>query len=179
MAKGTAALAGLPAIDIVLPAGNASLSLEGLKALAFHLGKMQKAGLPDKAYNGEIAIGSDPFFKSVWNITVDESESQYSCVLVSDSNAVSDGIGRAALSTRRLVDVTKLTSSNNATVKSFLAVINYIERLEDLVAKTGTSSSGDMTSETVVCRGNTPFESYEWVITKSGANYTLVTNANS
>lgn len=179
MGKGIAALAHLPQVDIILPAGNAATSLEAFKALAFKIAQMQSESTADGAYTGEVAVGADPFFKSVWDITIADSGETFTCVFVSDDNPNGDAQGRAALSTRRSIDITKLTSVNNASVRSFLAVLAFIERLEDKVAATGTGTSGDLTAETFSLRGTTPFESFEWTITKADAAYTLVTTANS
>ena len=179
MGKGIAALAHLPQVDIILPAGNAATSVEAFKALAFKIAQMQAEGLGNGTYNGEIAVGADPYFSSVWNITVADAGETFTCVLVSDDNPDGGAQGRAALSTRRAIDITKLTSVNNASVRSFLAVLAFIERLEDKVAATGVGTSGDLTAQTISLRGTTPFESFEWTITKADAAYTLVTTANS
>ena len=126
MGKGISALANLPKANIILPDANAALSVESLKALAFKVASMQSEGIADGTYNGQVAVGADPYFSSVWNITVAASGVNFTCVFVSDSNVPEDAVGRAALSGRRKIDVVKLTSANLASVRSLLAAINFI-----------------------------------------------------
>lgn len=104
----------------------------------------------------------------------------FQCTFVSENSTLSgDSIGRTALSTRRLVNVDLSFSANRFTVRSLLAVINFIEKLEDKVASTGVSATGDGTYTDVVLKGFTPYETFTWTVTKLGNVYTVVSTANS
>jgi hypothetical protein len=96
-----------------------------------------------------------------------------------DSFLSADSIGRTALSTRRLIDVDLNISAFEFSVRSLLSVVNFIEKLEDKVASTGTGSTGDGTYTNVVLKGSTPYESFTWTVVKSGNDYTVTPTANS
>lgn len=179
MGKGIAALAGLPQVDFVFPAANGACSLEALRAVVRKVAQMIVEETADAAYTDIPVHGADPLHESVWDITVADSGTTFTCELVSDSNPNGGAQGRAGISSRRPIDLTKLTSVNNVSPKSMMAILNYIDRLEDLVADSGTGTTGDLTSQTISVRGNTPFETHEWTITKSDDAYTLVPTANS
>jgi len=98
------------------------------------------------------------------------------------SNLSDDAKGRPALSTRRLIDIDLNVTADPThlfSVRSALAVLSFIEKLEDKVANTGSGAAGDGTYTNVVLRGNTPYESYTWTVTKSGNDYTVTPTANS
>lgn len=180
MAKGIAALAYLPQVDLDLPAGNAAASLEAFRGLANKIAQFQSEERGPGTYNGEVATGNNPFHKSVWNIIVTGGGGvNYTCTFVSEVSSQDLGPGRAALSTRRAVDIHKAASANRCTMRSFLAVLNFIELIEDRVAQTGSGSAGDATYTAVPLRGSTPFKTYEWTVVKLADLYTLTTTENS
>jgi hypothetical protein len=179
MAKGIAALAYLPQVDLVLPTGNAAASVEAFRGLANKIAQFQSESRADGTYNAEVAVGNNPFDKSVWNIVISGSGETYTCTFVSEVSSQDLGVGLAALSTRRAVDILKTSTVNNCTMRSFLAVLSFIEQVEDRVAKSGSGATGDATYTAVPVRGSTPFKTYEWTVVKLADLYTLTTTANS
>lgn len=177
--KGISALAHLGQIDLILPTGNAAASIEAFRGLANKIGQMQSEEIADATYTAEIAHGNNPFDNSTWTITVSNSGADYSCVFVSEQISQDLGNGRAALSTRRAVDILKLTSANDVSMRSFLALLNFIELIEDRVAQTGSGATGDDTYTALAIRGNTPFKTYEWTVVKLADLYTCTSTANS
>mgnify|MGYP003667118958 CR=1 FL=1 len=168
MSKGVAALAYLPAIDLVLPTGNAVASIEAFRGLANLVAKMQAD-----------ARGNNPYDSSVWDIVIADSGTTFTCTFVSEIVIQNTGaVGRAALSTRRKIDLQKATG-NDVDMRGFLALINFIEGLEDKVAQTGTTTTGDGQYIDVSLRGNTPFKSYVWSIDKDDDLYIVVADNGS
>jgi len=179
MGKGVAALAYLPQIDLVLPTGNAVASVEAFRGLANVIAEMQADGVANGTYDGVVARGNNPYDSSVWDIVI-TNETTFTCDFVSETSSVELGsIGRAALSTRRPIDILKASTVNDCTVRSFLALLNFIEGIEDRVASTGSGATGDATYTALAIRGNTPFKTYEWTVTKLAALYTVATTENS
>ena len=89
-------------------------------------------------------------------------------------------IGRPALATRRNIDISLAPANNYSfTVRSALAVLNFVLKLEDLVASQNSGAAGDGTYNGVVVKGPTPFETFTWDVVKSGNDYTLTPTANS
>lgn len=104
----------------------------------------------------------------------------FQCTFQSENSSLSgDSIGRTALSTRRLIDVDLNFSANRFTVRSLLAVVKFIEKLEDKVASTGVGSTGDATYTDVVLNGVTPYERFTWTVTKLDNDYTVTPTASS
>lgn len=103
----------------------------------------------------------------------------YELTFSSDTTDVVGGLGRAALSTRRLIDFILEPEAGPFTVRSAFAVVNFIEKLEDKVASTGSGAAGDGTYTDVVLKGFTPYENFTWTLTKSGNEYTATSTANS
>ena len=62
-------------------------------------------------------------------------------------------IGRPALATRRLIDPVLVTNTNLFTVRSLLAAVNFMEKLEDGVASSGSGADGDATYTDISLRG--------------------------
>tara|TARA_R110002167_G_scaffold75359_2_gene210400 strand:- start:408 stop:950 length:543 start_codon:yes stop_codon:yes gene_type:complete len=179
MSKGIAALAYLPQIDLVLPTGNAVASLEAFKGLANEVAKMQSQSIADGTYGGTVARGNNPYDSSIWSIVVSVSGTVYTCTFTSEVvNQNTGAVGRAALSTRRKVDLLKATGAV-VSMRSFLALLNFVEGLEDKVAETGAGATGDATYTAIALRGNTPFKTYEWTVTKLADLYTCASTANS
>tara|TARA_R110002073_G_scaffold144403_2_gene296499 strand:- start:4203 stop:4751 length:549 start_codon:yes stop_codon:yes gene_type:complete len=174
MSKGVAALAYLPEIDLVLPTGNAVASIEAFRGLANLVAKMQADEVADGTYEGAVARGNNPYDSSVWDIVISDSGTTFTCTFVSEEVIQNTGaVGRAALSTRRKIDILKLTGVD-IDMRSFLALINFIEKLEDQVAQTGTATTADDDYVGLSLRGNTPFKTYSWSIRKANAVYTVV-----
>ena len=179
MSKGVAALAYLPQIDLVLPTGNAVASIESFKQLANAIAKMQAEELGNGTYTGVVARGNNPYDSSVWTIVITNATT-FTCNFVSEVvNEELSATGRAALSARRKVDLRKVTTVNDCTVRSFLALLNFIEGLEDKVAQTGSGATGDATYMAIPLRGNTPFKTHEWTVSKLADLYAFATTANS
>ena len=88
-------------------------------------------------------------------------------------------IGRPALATRRLIDPVLVTNTNLFTVRSLLAAVNFMEKLEDEVASTGVGSTGDATYTNIALRGHSPFETFNWTVQKTGNDYVFTPLAGS
>ena len=179
--KGIAALAHLPKLDFVFPTGNAAASIESFRALEGKLAEMQAIGTldTDATYNGVIALHNNPYDSSEWNIVISGSGTTVSCFFVSETINEQSALGRAALTTRRAVDILKNTAAETYSLRSFLALLNFIESIEDRVAESGSGATGDGTYTTISLRGNTPFESYEWTVVKLADLYNCTSTANS
>lgn len=108
---------------------------------------------------------------------------EYQCTFQSEvSNLSDDAKGRPALSTRRLIDIDLNVVANPThvfSVRSVLAVINFIEKLEDKVAETGSGAQGDDTYTNVNLKGATPYETFTWTIVKLANLYTVTPTATS
>lgn len=181
MSKGNAALTYLPAVEIVVAAGSL-YSVEALKAGLRKVAKMQTEGTEDGTYTAEPCLMSNAFSSCKWDIIVSAGNvaGDYRLTFNSESNFLSDdAINRTALSTRRPIDFGLAATTNEFTVRSVLAVVNFIEKLEDKVASTGVSATGDGTYTDVKCKGFTPYETFNWTVTKLGAVYTVVATATS
>jgi hypothetical protein len=103
----------------------------------------------------------------------------YQLTFDSEVNNVITTIGRPAIATRRIIDLILASSPYPFSVRSGLAMLNFIEKLEDRVAESGTGSTGDATYTGVSLRGSTPFESFDWTITKLGNDYTVTPTITS
>lgn len=180
MSKGIPALEYLPQINLVLPTGNAAASTEAFRGLIGLLSNFLSAETVDGTYNGAIALGNTPYASSEWNIAISDTGATYSCFFVSEiKNEDLGAKGRAALTTRRAVDILKLTDANKVSLRSFQALINFIESIEDEVAESGNGAAGDATYTAIPLRGNTPFKTYEWTVVKLADLYTVTATANS
>lgn len=107
----------------------------------------------------------------------------FQCTFQSEvSNLSDDAKGRPALSTRRLIDI-DLNVVGDPThvfnVRSVLACVNFIEKLEDKVAETGSGAEGDDTYTDIVLKGATPYETFTWTVVKLANLYTLTPTATS
>lgn len=181
MAKGNAALTYLPAVEIVVAAGS-TYSVEALKAGLRKVAQMQNEETPDGTYTAEPCGMSNPYSTCAWDIIISAGDilGDYRLTFNAESNSLSgDAINRTALSTRRAIDFGLAANTNEFTVRSVLAVVNFIEKLEDKVAQTGVSATGDGTYTDVVLKGFTPYETFGWTVTKLGAVYTVVSTATS
>lgn len=181
MAKGNAALTYLPAKEIVVAAGS-TYSVEALKAGLYKVAQMQNEGTSDGTYSAEPCGMSNPYSTCSWDIVVADGNvaGDYQLTFDAESNSLSgDAINRTALSTRRAIDFGLAANTNEFTVRSVLAVVNFIEKLEDKVAQTGVSATGDDTYTDVVLKGFTPYETFGWTVTKLGNVYTVVSTATS
>lgn len=181
MAKGNAALTYLPAVEIAVAAGS-TYSVEALKAGLRKVAQMQNEETPDGTYTAEPCGMSNPYSTCAWDIIVSAGNilGDYRLTFNAESNSLSgDAINRTALSTRRAIDFGLAANTNEFTVRSVLAVVNFIEKLEDKVAQTGVSATGDGTYTDVVLKGFTPYETFGWTVTKLGAVYTVVSTATS
>lgn len=181
MAKGNAALTYLPAAEIVVASGS-TYSVEALKAGLYKVAQMQNEGTVDGTYTAVPCGMSNPYSTCAWDIVVADADvaGDYQLTFNAESNSLSgDSINRTALSTRRAIDFGLAANTNEFTVRSVIAVINFIEKLEDKVASTGVGSTGDATYTDVSCKGFTPYETFNWTVTKLGNVYTVVSTATS
>ena len=178
--KGQAALAYLPPVEIVAAAGS-TYSIESFKAALNKVAQMQEEETADGTYSAEKCLMDNPFSSCTWDIVVAIGNVAGDYQLTFDSESISTvtAIGRPALASRRAVDIAIVATTNEFTVRSAMAAVNFVEMLEDRVAETGTGSTGDGTYTDTVVYGNTPFESFTWTIAKAGNVYTLTPTANS
>lgn len=181
MAKGNAALTYLPAVEIVVASGD-EYSVEALKAGLKKVAQMQNQETADGTYLAEKCLMSNPYSKCSWDIVVNSGNvaGDYQLTFDTESNYLSDdALNRTALSTRRAIDFGLAANTNEFTVRSVLALINFIEKLEDKVAQTGVGSTGDATYTDIVLKGFTPYETFKWTLTKLGNVYTAVSTTES
>jgi len=97
----------------------------------------------------------------------------YQLTFDSEVSNVIGTIGRPALGVRRLIDFIVTANAYAFTVRSLVAVVNFIEKLEDKVATSGVGSTGDATYTNIQLNGSTPFETFNWTVVKSGNDYTI------
>jgi hypothetical protein len=173
MGKGIKALEYLPAVDLIItPLEAEAASIEAWVGLSKKIAQMQADGVADAAYTNIPVSGANPYDSSLWDITFATSGTVITVSFVSEINTETSASGRAGLSSRRPVDIDKATGPV-VTMRSFQAVLNFIDKVEDGVASTGSGAAGDGTYTTVPLNGNTPFEQYTWTVVKLGALYTL------
>ena len=181
MSKGNAALSYLPEVEIVVAIGD-TYSVEALKAGLYKVAQMQSEGTVDGTYTAVNCGMTNPWSTCSWDIVVaiGDVAGDYQLTFNAESNSLSDdAIGRTALSTRRVIDFGLAATTNVFTVRSVLSLINFIEKLEDKVASTGVSATGDATYTDVSLKGFTPYETFNWTLTKLGNVYTAVATATS
>lgn len=179
MRKGRAALTYLPQTEVTVTAAGAH-SIEAIKMVANKIATMQEQGTPDGSYASERCRGNNPYDIALWNIDVTLGASpEYVVEFVSEEVSEALTIGRAALSTRRPVIVGLLANGNLFSVRSLLAAINFVEKLEDKVAEDDDSAVGDDVYTDISLRGFTPYENFVWTIEKAGDTYTLTPTVNS
>lgn len=177
--KGIDALSAQTPFNLILAGGTAA-SVEAFKGLFKTISQMIADEVADAAYTNVPVAAADPLHEAVFDITVANSRRDFTVVLVSDSNPNAGAKGRAGISSRRPIDLVKATDLTNlATPKAYMALLNYIEKVEDQVAQTGVGTTGDMTSETRVAKSNTPWVTHEFTLTKADAVYTVVATADS
>ena len=181
MGKGTQALAYLPQVDLILPTGNVAASTEAFKQLAGLIERMQSDSpsnvIADGTYTAIEAGGNNPYDSSIWTIVV--ASTAITCTFVSESVNQDLGQGRAALTARRAVDLLRTTSVNHFTMRSFKSLIEFVESVEDRVARSGSGATGDATYTDYPINGSTPFETYTWTVVKLADLYTLTSTATS
>lgn len=178
MAKGKAALSYLPEIKIVSPSGDL-VGIESFKAVLNKIARYQEEEAADTTDTSVPCLMENPFSSTTWDITISGSGAVYTIAFDAEELNTVTTIGRPALATRRSVDIEIETSAFTFTVRSALAVIGFVEKLEDRVAKSGNGATGDATYTTYTVKGITPFESYDWTVVKSGAVYTITPVAAS
>lgn len=179
MGKGISGFSYLPPLEIQL--GDFSpCSTESIKSALQHVARLQAEGLVDGTYNEKLTMNT-PYSTCDWGLIVQQGNVAGDVVLVSvaEDTQSTDAIGRAALTTRRKVDVGTTVNGNEFTVRSLLAAINFIDKLEDEVAETGSDVSTDATYTDILLSGPTPYKQYKWTIVKLGIVYTLVPTTES
>jgi UTP-glucose-1-phosphate uridylyltransferase len=180
MSKGIAAMSYLDPAEIVFASGN-PCSIPAIKAGLNKVAQMQQEGTADGTYSAEPCLMNQPFASCSWDIVVADGNvaGDYQLTFNAEETFRSDSLNRAALSTRRPIDFGLAANTNEFTVRSVLAVLKFIEKLEDKVAKTGVGATGDATYTNIVLNGSTPYESFTWTVTKLGDVYTVVSTASS
>lgn len=174
MGKGIAALAYLPEINISID-GTGGGSIETMKSVAKLVAKFQNEGTADGTYNAVKEKSLTPYHSVAADVVVSGSGESISATLVpSDTEELdyTDALGRAALSTRREISFEYAANATPQTVRGILAALNYVEKLEDVVASedSDTSTNGTFNIE---AKGHTPYDRYPFTIVKSGNAYTL------
>lgn len=101
--------------------------------------------------------------------------------LTFDSEAITEitTIGRPALTTRRLLDISIVDNEFTFTVRSAQAALNLVDKFEDAVAETGTGTTGDGAFTDLIAKGPTPYQQFIWDITKADGVYVLTPTATS
>lgn len=180
MGKGIAALTYLPAKELVFAAGN-PCSIPAIKAGLNKVAQMQQEGTADGTYSAEPCLMNQPYANCTWDIVVADGNvaGDYQLTFDAEETFRTDPLNRAALSTRRPIDFGLAANTNEFTVRSVLAVVKFIEKLEDQVAKAGVGATGDGTYTSVDLKGHTPYETFEWTVTKLDDVYTVVSTSGS
>jgi hypothetical protein len=180
MGKGRAALTYLPATEIAFTPATVQ-SVESIKAAIYKVADMQDEGTADGTYNNEVCRTNSPFSSATWNIVVAAGNvaGDYQLTFVSEEQVEISTIGRPALSTRRKINLALTPNGNEFTVRSLLAVVSFIEDLEDLVAQQNDTDAGNGTYNDIVLKGHTPYKTFTWTINKNRAVYTLTPTVNS
>ncbi|QQV89705.1 structural protein [Cellulophaga phage Calle_1] len=180
MGKGIAALSYLPKVDILFPAENAACSTDALKGAALLVSKLQANGTADGTYSDLISKGNSPYSASKWTVVVADSGTTFTCTFVEEETIQSGASGRSALTTRRPVSLVRATGGTfDFNTRSVLALVNFIEKMEDKVAQTADVNAGDGTLTELTLRGFTPFDAFVWTITKLDDVYTVVSTEGS
>lgn len=166
------ALTYLPPIKIIAPAGDL-LAIESLKGAVYKVAEMQKDEVADGAYANVRGASADPFNSSVWVITV--ATGTYALEFVSEEITTNSGLYKnPALSARRLLDIQIVENANSYTVRSVLAALKFVDRLEDIAfvrnTPVSTSATGTVTLASALA-GDT--------VTINGLVYTAVAGAKS
>lgn len=179
MGKGISGLSYLPPLEIHLD-DFAPCSTESIKSALQHVARMQADGLVDGTYNERLTMNT-PYSTCDWGLVVQQGNVAGDVLLVSvtEDTQSTDSIGRAGLTTRRKVDVGTSINGNEFTVRSLLAAINFVDKLEDEVAETGSEVSTNGTYTDILLSGPTPYRQYKWTIVKSGIVYTLTPTTES
>ena len=180
MSKGISAMSYLPKVEIAFESGLPA-SVPAIKAALHKVALMQEEETADGDYDEQKCLMNQPYTSCSWSISIADGDvgGDYQVSFEDETTFQTDSLGRAALSTRRAIDFAIVPNTNEFTVRSVLAVINFIEKLEDKVASTGVSATGDGTYTAVPLRGHTPYETFVWTVVKLGAVYTLTPTANS
>lgn len=177
---GRPALTYLPPAEIVVAAGS-TFSIDSLKAGLEKVAQMQEEGTADGTYSAVKCNMNNPFSSCTWDIVVADGNiaGDYQLTFDSEDIAVVSTIGRPALSSRRAVDISIVATTNEFTVRSAMAVLSFVEQLEDDVASTGVSATGDGTYTNHVVSGTNPYESFTWTVAKTANAYVLTPTASS
>ena len=180
MAKGIPALAYLPSTTMAIAASGGNCSVGALKAALNQVEKFQEEDTPNGTYSSVVCRTDSPFSSATWNFTIAKaSNTAYLMTFVSEVSSQISTIGRPALTTRRLIDPVMAANTNSHTVRSLKAAVNFVEKLEDLVAVSGTGSTGNGTYTNVGVKGDSPFETFNWTIVKAGNDYTFTAVSGS
>lgn len=179
MSKGIAALSYLPELEVNITSSTASP--EAIKAAVKKIGQFQQEGTANGTYTGvQVGVGT-PYNKVVATYVLASNVSDVTLEITASGSdlPVAGGLNRAALSTRRDITVSTSEDPENCTVRSMLAALSFVQKLEDQVASSGDGATGDGTYTDISVKGHTPYESYVWTVVKSGSTYTLTSTANS
>jgi hypothetical protein len=161
------ALTYLPAINIEAPSGD-SVAIESLKGALYKIAEMQKDEVADGAYTNVKGASADPFNSSLWDVTI--ATGTYTLAFVSEIITLNSGLYKnPALSARRPLDIEIVANANAHTVRSALAALKFVDKLEDIAAVSGFAS-GTVTLATALA---------DDTVTINGLVYTAVTGAKA
>lgn len=179
MGKGIPAFSYLPPLEIFLD-DFSPCSTESIITALEHLAQEQANGLVDGTYTERLSMNT-PYTTCDWGYIVQLGNvaGDVAVVSVGENTESTDAIGRAGLTTRRKVDVGTTVTGQEYTIRSLIAAINFIEKLEDEVAETGSDASTDGTYTDILLSGPTPYRQYKWTITKLGIVYTITPTSES
>jgi hypothetical protein len=180
MSKGIAAMTYLEPTEMAFIAGS-PCSVDAIKSALNKVAHMQLEETADGTYTAEKCLMSNPYSTCNWDIVVAQGDitGDYSLTFNSETTFQTNSLNRAAMSTRRPIDFGLAANANEFTVRSVLALLRFIEKLEDAVASSGDSATGDATYTDASLKGTTPYETFNWTVTKLGDVYTAVSTATS
>ena len=181
MSTGIPALTYLPQIEIAVASGS-TFAIETLKAGLNKVAQMQEEETPDATYLAEKCLMDNPYSTCTWDIVVQIGNAAGDYLLTFDSEDITTitTIGRPALTTRRLLDISILASTAfEFTVRSAQAALNLVDQFEDAVAQTGVGTTGDGVFTNLIAKGPTPFQEFLWDINKADGVYILTPTASS
>ncbi len=181
MSKGIAGMAYLPKKEFVFTAGS-PCTIEAIKAVVNRVAQMQAAGLEDATLT-DIPCGmAQPYSTCKWDITIADADVGGDVVMeiAEETTSEQDTMNRAALSTRRKIDFGVAPTTNEFSLRSILALLSFIEKLEDQVAAAGhVGATGDATYTNIILKGVSPYETHKWTVEKADDVYTCTATSES
>lgn len=175
MATGTPALSYLSSIEIDMTA-TGTQAIESIRAVFNKIADSQVDNLTGFSATAKCLM-ENPYVTCSWDLA--EATLIYTVDFDSESVTTISTIGRTALTSRRGITLGVVSNGNTYTIRSAQAVLNLIEKFEDVVASTGNTAAGDGSHTNILAIGASPYESYVWNLVKSNAVYTATPTASS